>query len=204
MAFENFLCYIVIHCGAFNALAVCYLGQNMKTIFEAFTQGLVIMKKWIIRHFENYLKLSPWGFLWRITIEGLIVQFLALEFLHLFIASVDRSDFDSLNPQDFFLMAVIFGPFIETLLFQSFPVFLARACKAGFLWQILISTSFFAVAHFRSGLEVGISAGIVGGFYNAFTYVHWRDTSRWKAFWITAVSHSLHNLILTFFILKLI
>jgi hypothetical protein len=53
----------------------------------------------------------------------------------------------------------------------------------------------FAAAHFTEGLAVGVGAGLVGGFYFAFTYVHRRERSRWTALWTTAVCHGIHNAI---------
>jgi hypothetical protein len=37
---------------------------------------------------------------------------------------------------------------------------------------------------------------VLGGFYHAFTYAHWRETSFRSALWLTAGSHALHNLTL--------
>ena len=61
---------------------------------------------------------------------------------------------------------------------QSFPIFLARVLGAGFRGQVLVFTVVFAIVHFFSGVGTGIAAGIIGGFYSAFTYAHWRETSR--------------------------
>jgi hypothetical protein len=94
----------------------------------------------------------------------------------------------------FFLAFGVSGvPIIETLIFQAFPVWIARKCKASFSVQVLASLVPFTLAHTGEDLGTPIGAGLVGGFYLAFTYAHWRAQSRWTAFWTTALSHALHN-----------
>lgn len=96
---------------------------------------------------------------------------------------------------DPFFMAdsVTLTPIVETLIFQAFPVWLARKWKASFSFQVFASLVPFSLAHATKGLGSGICAGLIGGFYFAFTYAHWRAQSRWTAFWTTALSHALHN-----------
>jgi hypothetical protein len=88
---------------------------------------------------------------------------------------------------------VVIAPVIETLIFQAFPVWIARLCKARFSVQILVSVIPFTIDHAIIGIQAGIAAGLIGGFYFAFTYVHWREHRRWTAFWVTAVSHAISN-----------
>jgi hypothetical protein len=88
---------------------------------------------------------------------------------------------------------VVLAPIIETLIFQAFPIWIARLCKARFSVQVLVSTIPFAIDHALIGIQAGIAAGLIGGFYYAFTYVHWREHGRWTAFWVTAVSHAISN-----------
>ena len=148
-------------------------------------------KNWIVRHFEKYRKRSPWSFCWRITIEGFVVAFVILGILNLlfYVPDIDLE----MTAIEFLLLAVILAPVVETLIFQALPIFVARLCRARFAIQVLISMFLFAVPHFSEGPDVGVGAGIIGGFYSAFTYAHWRQKSRWTALWTTTVSHSLHN-----------
>ena len=90
-------------------------------------------------------------------------------------------------------VGVIAAPLLETLALQALPVFIARLCKARLSYQILASLIPFTILHAVEGILVGLCAGLIGGFYFAFTYVHWREHSRWKAFWVTALSHAIHN-----------
>jgi hypothetical protein len=92
-----------------------------------------------------------------------------------------------------FLLIVVIAPVAETLLFQALPIFVARKFNASFSWQIISSMAIFAGLHFLDGILAGIASGMVGGFYFAFTFAHWRQKSRWTAFWVTAVSHALNN-----------
>jgi hypothetical protein len=97
---------------------------------------------------------------------------------------------------DLLFVGVIVAPLLETLIFQAFPIWIARLCKARLSIQVVVSVVPFFLAHAIEGIGAGIAAGLIGGFYFAFTYVHWREYRRWTAFWITAVSHAIHNGIL--------
>ena len=151
-------------------------------------------KSRVIRHFEWYRTLEPWGFTWLITLEGLFVGGCVAAALSVF-AFPSRRDFGDYSLEKLFLLVVIAGPLLETLIFQAFPVLVARLCRAGFLAQVLAGSVFFALGHFLEGFAVGIAAGVVGGFYFAFTYVHWCSRSFWTALWTTTISHAMHNLI---------
>lgn len=153
-----------------------------------------MIKNILIQHFQRYRERPQWSFCWRITIEGFIVSVVFIILLDLIYPFGERTDLDDFSAMALFVGAVVLAPLIETLLLQSFPIFLARVLGAGFRGQVLASTAVFASQHFFSGVGAGIGAGIIGGFYSAFTYAHWRETSRWTAFWITTVSHSFHNL----------
>ena len=146
----------------------------------------------LIRHFGRYKKRRPWSFCWRITVEGLIVALAAAFLLHLlFLLPPEGRNLH--NARVFFINCVLMAPVIETFIGQAFPIFVARVFRASFRMQVFLSMVIFAVPHFGYGIGTGICAGLVGGFYFGFTYAHWRQKSRWTAFWITALSHSLHN-----------
>jgi hypothetical protein len=148
--------------------------------------------RWLLLHFHSYRTRSPWSFCWRITIEAVVVSF---GFGLLVAALFDPARRTVMDDPTMmvFLYVVIIGPFLETILFQAFPVFIARLCRVGFVGQMLFSMVPFALAHFSSGIGVGVCAGVVGGFYLAFTYVHWRQKSLWTALWVTAMFHVFNN-----------
>jgi hypothetical protein len=148
-------------------------------------------KSWLLRHFDRYRERRPWSFCWRITIEGFLAAYVIV-FLLNFLFDFPEIDLE-LTASEFLFICVLIGPIVETFIFQALPIFVARICRAGFATQIIVSMGLFAMPHFSEGFDVGIGAGIIGGFYSAFTYAHWRQKSRWTALWTTTVSHSLHN-----------
>ncbi|MHC4642306.1 MAG: CPBP family glutamic-type intramembrane protease [Planctomycetota bacterium] len=147
---------------------------------------------WLIRHFQRYRKRGPWAFCWRIALEGLAVSLLCALVLSQLFPDLHREILDW-SAAEIFMVIVVLAPVFETLLLQALPIFIARKLKASFTVQVIASTVVFAALHFLEGIPTGICAGIIGGFYFAFTFAHWRDKSRWTAFWVTALSHAIHN-----------
>lgn len=147
---------------------------------------------WLIRHFKQYRQRTAWDFCWRIAIEGTILSLLFAGVLSLIITEPER-EFHDWGIGMLFLVVVLIAPPAETVFLQALPIFVARKFKASFRLQIIVSTVLFAAFHFVEGIVTGIAAGLVGGFYFAFTYAHWREKSRWTSFWVTAISHSIHN-----------
>lgn len=94
-----------------------------------------------------------------------------------------------------FVVIVVVAPLLETLLFQALPVFIARKCRTTLKTQIIVATIVFAVMHLAEGIAAFVAAGIIGGAYFGFAYAFWRQSSRSKAFWVTAGGHSIHNAI---------
>ncbi len=148
----------------------------------------------LIRHFQRYKQRSPWAFCWRIALEGLAVSLLCALALSQLFPDLHR-EFPDWSTGKIFLVIVVLAPVYETLLLQALPIFIARKLKAPFAVQVLASMALFAAPHFLDGISAGICAGIIGGFYFAFTFAHWRDKSRWTAFWVTALAHTMHNAI---------
>ena len=149
--------------------------------------------KWIKEHFRRYRERPPWDFCWRIAIEGTIVA-LVVSFIIEIFGLPEREIDMGLWPLLF--LCVVVAPIFETLVLQAFPVWIARLCKARFSIQVLSSVIPFAILHAMEGIQTGIAAGLIGGFYFAFTYVHWREKRRWTAFWVTAISHAIYNAII--------
>ena len=146
----------------------------------------------LIRHFQRYRKRSPWAFCWRIALEGLAVSLLCALALSQLFSDLHR-EFPDWSAAAIFMVIVVLAPVYETLLLQALPIFIARKFKAPFAVQVIASMVVFAVPHFTDGISAGICAGTIGGFYFAFTFAHWRDKSRWTAFWVTALAHSINN-----------
>ena len=152
--------------------------------------------RWTIEHFRRYLTLSPLTFCWQITVENLIVSLSVTGLIFLIWEPSPRTNLQNITASTYLWSIIILSPIIETLLLQAVPVFLARLLGFQFFGQLLFSIVPFAALHFTRSLSAGIGAGIVGGFYSAFTYIHWQSKSSWTAFWVTAFSHALYNLAL--------
>ena len=150
----------------------------------------------IVEHFRRYLILPPLTFSWQITVENLIISLAVTGIIYLLWEPTPRTNLQNITASTYLWSIIIFGPIIETLLLQALPVFLARLLGLKFYGQLLFSIIPFAALHFTRSLSAGIGAGIIGGFYSAFTYVHWQSKSTWTAFWVTAFSHALYNLAL--------
>ena len=147
---------------------------------------------WLGQHFQRYRERTPWDFCWRITIEGTIVSLIVA--IAAYSIGVPERDI-AMDFETLVILAVLVAPVLETLLLQVFPTSISRRCGATFPVQVAVATIVFAVAHLAEGPAAFIAAGIVGGFYFGFTYVHWRTYSRWTALWVTALSHAIHNAI---------
>jgi len=103
---------------------------------------------------------------------------------------------ENITASNYLWSIIVLGPVVETIVLQALPVFVARSFGLQYLGQMLFSIIPFAFLHFTRSIGAGIGAGIIGGFYSAFTYVHWRDKSVFTAIWVTAFSHCLYNLAL--------
>jgi hypothetical protein len=152
--------------------------------------------RWIIEHFRRYLILSPLTFCWQITVENLIVSLAVTGLIYLLWEPSPRTNLEDITASTYLWMIIILGPIVETIFLQALPIFFARILGMKFYGQLLFSILPFAVLHFTRSISAGIGAGIIGGFYSAFTYIHWQSKSTWTAFWVTAFSHCLYNLAL--------
>jgi Type II CAAX prenyl endopeptidase Rce1-like len=112
--------------------------------------------------------------------------------LQLLIDKADRSvNAGPGNPS--FIVAVLFAPLIETLLFQFsiFKIFQRKNLRCPkCLGYIVVSSLLFGLSHFYSFgyIVFAIAEGILLAY--SFYFYH-RNLS--KAFWTTALVHSLHN-----------
>jgi hypothetical protein len=152
----------------------------------------VLLMNWLRRHFERYRQRSAWDFCWRIALEGTLISLLSAILLTAIVEG-DHRTIEDWPIGKLLLVVVLIAPIVETILTQAFPIFVVRKFGGSFKLQILISTVLFAAAHLTEGVATAVCAGVIGGFYFAFTYAHWREKSRWTSFWVTAISHAIHN-----------
>lgn len=95
----------------------------------------------------------------------------------------------------FFVLAVLFGPPVETLLLQQLPISIARHFRMSVGAQFAMGSIPFAAVHFSSGVVTGLAGGLVGGLVFALAYLTYVSESKAKAFAVTTAIHSLHNLV---------
>ena len=99
------------------------------------------------------------------------------------------------------LMVIVVAPWIETFIGQGLPSLLTRLVRLPPAVFLVFSTVWFAGLH---GLGFGgadfwamVLGHAIAAFLLAFTYLHGRKHSRWRALWMTASVHMLVNLSVT-------
>jgi len=152
--------------------------------------------RFILAHFEAHRRRNKWQFLWRITVEGLLVPSAILFSIQKVFDLRSASAMGDVDSMPLFIGAVILAPFIETVLLQVLPIMVARHFGAAYWIQILASVVLFAASYFLFGIETGILTGLIGGFYLAFTYAHWQQESFNSALLMTFGAHATHNLVI--------
>ncbi len=136
-------------------------------------------------------------FILRLLAQQFILKSAIAVFIGLFASDLALTDHSEIfrRPVEAFVLMVLVAPVLETLLTQSLPIGIVRALKQSRLVQFLAGSVPFAALHFIGGVGTGIAAGMVGGIFFSHAYLEGRERSRWTAIWITAVLHSLHNLV---------
>lgn len=146
----------------------------------------------IAAHFAAHRQRSTWSFFWRITVEGMVVAAaVAIAADTLFRIEEDH-ELDDLTTKELILWACLAAPLYETLL-QILPGELMRKLSQRFWIRVFVVTVPFATVHFTNDFWSGICAGVFGGFYLAFIYVHCRGKSLALAVVMTAASHAAGN-----------
>jgi hypothetical protein len=143
----------------------------------------------IARHFRRLVTLSEVPFVLRVTLESIAAGIVALIVLMPFQSGQQN------EPRFTCCDVVIIAPILETLLLQALPVRIAQIFTRRFSVHLLVGWLPFAALHFFKGFEAGIAAGVVGGYYVAFTYAVWVRHSHRKAIIVTIAMHALGNLI---------
>jgi hypothetical protein len=146
-------------------------------------------------HFAAHRKRDRWSFFWRITGEGLLASIILIGAASIFIRLDQRTDLKRMSALQLIVVVCVVAPIVETLLLQTLPVAIMRACRQRFWIQVIAATGPFAALHFPVSFSTGIGAGLAGGFYFAFTYVHWREKSLAHAIWMTAATHAARNIL---------
>jgi hypothetical protein len=145
----------------------------------------------LTRHFLRIVRLPPGWFIVRVAVESLVLRFVALFLLVLTVGHSSDSD----PMEGGFLLVAVAAPVLETLLLQSLPVRIAQFFTRRTTILFLCAWLPFGLLHFTNSFNSGIAAGLIGGWYLAFTYVVSARRSHWKAIVMTAAVHALGNAI---------
>ena len=104
-----------------------------------------------------------------------------------------RNDLDEYGVSALVIIGGVIAPLVETLLFQSLPCAIARACSLGTPTIIALCWLPFGFIHLASGWATFVVAGLGSGYYLAHTYVRLRENSFITAYTLTVASHALLN-----------
>lgn len=116
-------------------------------------------------------------------------------------AQVDRAELLRHGPVFLLFMTILLGPLVETLLLQQIPVLLARRFHLPVTLQFAAGSVPFAILHFDAGAG-GVAAGIAGGLTYSLAYLTFLQKSRSKAYWLTAGSHAIYNVMPSVMLLR--
>lgn len=92
------------------------------------------------------------------------------------------------------LLALVFAPIVETLLFQWAPIAFIRSLGGGPTFAALASATLFALLHFQSGIAA-VLVHVPTGLVLAWCFLAWRHGSLRKALLLPTAVHFLLNLL---------
>lgn len=146
-------------------------------------------------HIERHRGRSVLGFVACVGFEIAVVAFVVRALL----APVVDDPETLIRPSISLSMLLVTGliaPFCETLLLQGIPIELTRLFKGTPTSAFIMSAASFFACHLLGGLGAGLSAGLIGGSYLSFAYLHWRRRSQTAAVAVTFGTHAVANAII--------
>lgn len=160
----------------------------------------------INKEWRRLTDLSPWRFvraIWIIDLVSIVPIYAILWLLdthyHFFGPDAPGASLlEKWGALKLALMVVVVAPWIETLIGQGLPWLLTRLVRLPPAVFLVFSTAWFAWLHGLGFHGADFWAMVFGhaiaAFLLAFTYLHGRKHSRWRAVWMTASVHMLVNL----------
>ena len=136
---------------------------------------------------------SKWSFYWRIWLETTLCAYVVGNVLQAILHTPERRDLIGRSTLSLVVLAIFVGPLFETLVFQCLPLELGRALRMRPWAQFFVSIVPFAIGHWFAGIPTVVAAGVVGGFFFAFTYVRWKRESLFVAVAMTFLLHAAFN-----------
>ena len=157
--------------------------------------GTLLILKNRIPIIVDHLKRQPaMKFLLLMTFYNLIVDVVVLPFFLISGFLGFEHSHPDVNPVELFVAAITLSPILETLIGQMLPILIARRFIKSHIIIIAISAFVFALPHCTEDVTRFLPS-FLGGILLAFTFLHWLDRSKTKAYWVTCGVHFLHNLI---------
>lgn len=153
------------------------------------------LSRYFCIHFWRLARRGKWSFLWRTWLETVLFAYLVLNVVHRLFPVGPRSDLAQMTVLGLLGSVVLFGPLVETLLFQCLPLEVTAELPVRRSIRIAFSVVPFALGHYFAGIPTVAAAGLVGGFYFAFTYERWRKESLMVAVAMTFLIHASFNLV---------
>ncbi len=146
-------------------------------------------------HFDQLNARSKRSYFWRVWLETTLFAYIVGNLLQGLFHFRTRTDLDHYGPMALVTLTVIAGPIVETVIFQCLPLEFAESLKFRRFWQFALSIVPFAIGHLFAGIPTSVSAGVIGGFYFAFTYSRWKRESLFVGLVMTILLHSSFNLV---------
>jgi len=163
----------------------------------------------INKEWRRLTDLSPWRFvraIWVIDLFAIVPIFAIVWLLdkhyHFFGPDVPGASLlEKWGAVRLALMVVVVAPWIETFIGQGLPSLLTRLVRLPPAVFLVFSTIWFAWLHglgfHGADFWAMVLGHLIAAFLLAFTYLHGRKHSRWRAIWMTASVHMLVNLSVT-------
>ena len=153
------------------------------------------LAQYLRKHFSRLAEKKKWPFLWRTWLEAVLLAYIVGNIVQFIFPAGPRSDLAKMTLVGLLGLVLIVGPLFETLVFQCLPLEFTSTLRVRRSLRFLFSVVPFALAHHFAGMPTLLAAGIVGGFYFAFTYERWRKESLVVAVAMTFLLHSSFNLV---------
>ena len=151
--------------------------------------------RFIRTHFARLAKVGKWSFLWRTWLDAVLLAYIVGIAAQTVFPAGPRSDLATMPLIGLLALVLVVGPLWETIVFQCLSLELTKALRVRRTIRVAFSVVPFALLHRFAGIPAVVSAGIVGGFYFAFTYERWRTESLIVAVGMTFLLHSSYNLV---------
>ena len=149
-----------------------------------------------IQRIVDHLKRQPAiKFILLVTCYNLVVDVLVTPFFFFSgFLGVERR-YPDMNPVELFFTSITLAPILETLIGQMLPILIARRFIKSHVIIIAISAFVFALPHCTVDVTRFLPS-FLSGILLAFTFLHWLNRSKTKAYWVTCGVHFLHNLVI--------